>query len=116
MKDHTIGDLDNRQLLIRTYGPFQFQSFRGGDWRFRPLLLLNPLRWIRAIMERNNWGFWVRKNPYMTHRCYCPTGSSIDGRIVVCGFGLSFWYSRFTGGIPCACDKMIATLLEEVEE
>ena len=113
MKDYTIGSLDNRQLHIRTYGPWQFRSFRGGRWQFRPLLLLNPLRWVRAITNWRNWYAWVRRYINMSHRCYCPTGSSIDGRIVACGFGLSFWYSRFTGEMPCACDQITATLFEE---
>ena len=113
MKEYTIGNLDNRQLHIRTYGPWELRSFHGGHWRLKPALMLNPRRWFKVIMNRDNWYSSIRRYVGSTHRCYCPTGSSIDGRIVVCGFGLSFWYSRFTGDVPCACDEITATLFEE---
>ena len=113
MKDYTIGILDNRQLRIRTYTPCEFNSWRGGSWQYRSSLLLNPIRWMRAIKNRYNWDFWLRRCVDITHRCYCPTGNIIDGRIVVCGFGMTFWYSRFTGTIPCACDEMMAAMYDE---
>ena len=113
--DYTIGTLDNRQLHIRTYSPFQFRSFVGGCWKFRPLLLLSPIRWVRAIKERGNWCFWVRRGTNVSHRCYCPTGSVVDGRIVACGFGLTFWHSRFTGIVPCVCDKAMSEMFPEEE-
>ena len=46
-------------------------------------------------------------------RCYCPgMGWHHDLKIVLFGYGVIVWVSRYTGEVPCECDKMIAEIWE----
>ena len=111
MLERTWGSSDRTQLLVRVFIPFEFKRYGASGWRLRPLCLLNPRRWWRALRSPWNWRFRSRYMREVNHRCYCPTGASWDGNITVAGWGLSWWWSHYNGEIPCACERA----LEEME-
>ena len=111
MDDTNFGNLNSRQLTLRWLVPFSFQRWNGGNWVFSPLRMLNPVRWWRAIRTRCNWSLWCGFYRDANHRCWCMTGSMFDGRLCVAGWGVVWFYSHFTGEVPCPCDKAV----EEME-
>jgi hypothetical protein len=112
--DWNFGSVNSRQLTLRWIINWRFQRLdyeRG--FVFAPWRLLNPLQWIRSACCLENWRFWCVRHVGSTHRCYCPDGSSIDGSLVLAGFGVVWFYSHYTGEIPCWCDKALADIEEE---
>lgn len=115
MADVIFGSVDSRELHLRYFAPLTFQVWDQGGFRIAPLRLLNPLRWWRTATVRDNWRLELRRHVDANHRCYCQSGTSIDGAVVICGFGLLFWYSNFTDDVPCPCDIAMERLREESE-
>lgn len=117
--DIIFGSVASRQLHLSLYAPWQFKSYTDEkgfwfDWR----RLANPVRWWRTIFRRENWEFWMRWWKHINHRCYCQNENdfAFDGHIVVAGWGLVWWYSRYTGEVPCTCDKIIAEMFPDEDE
>lgn len=99
MKDWRIGSIDRRQLTLRWLAPFEF---RHNWWR-----VLDPRAWWRAARSRDNWELDWSCHDDVSHRCYCPEGWLCDGRLVVGGFGVIWFYSSYTGELPCPCDQVV---------
>lgn len=116
MNEINIGSVNKRQLTLRWYLPREFErwDFDRGFF-FAPLRMLSPVRWWKAATSRHNWAFECKRHVGVNHRCYCATGSLIDGRIKICGFALCWWFSDYRGPVPCWCDKAIVELAEEME-
>lgn len=108
MIDQTFGNLDGRHLHLRWLSPCAFDAWDGKTWRFSWLRLLSLSRWLSAARDSLAWRFGVRRFQDRTGRCYCPTGHSVDGELVLCGFGVLVWYSHFIGKTPCVCDCVMA--------
>ena len=92
MKEFRIGTASKAEFLIRFYSSGWstfWKTVRYGDYSF-------GLRHYRG---------------YNT-RCYCPVGFSGTVRVVIAGYGFTAWWTRFTGSIPCECDKIAAEVLE----
>jgi hypothetical protein len=105
MTEWNFGSLSKRQLCVRLYAPSAMDEWRSvGGFCFAPLNLLSARCWWRATFSRWNWSFWTTRHKGCTHRCYCETGSLFDGRLCVAGFGVTWFYSHFTGDLPCPCD------------
>ena len=105
--DWHYGSLNGRELTLRWHVPFSFREWVNGRWYFAPIKMLNPVRWWRAARDKWNWRMRCRRLVGATHRCYCDTGSMIDGSLIVFGFGVTWFYSHFTGSVPCPCDEAI---------
>lgn len=86
-----FGSLSNRELTVLLSTP---------SWR-----------WWRPF-SRSSWSFWWVLHRNASHRCYCPEGTMFDGRLCVAGFNMTWYYSHYTGEMPCVCDRTI----EEFEE
>lgn len=104
MTDIDFGSLDRRQLTLRPFSSLAFSRLGPNGFVLSWRELLNPLNWFHAARVRDNWRLEARYHRQCTHRCYCPTGSSFDGSIVACGFGVVWFYSHYTGQVPCVCD------------
>jgi len=106
-----IGNHDKQHFMLRWFLPYSFCEYDRGQFRFRWLKTLNIQNWIRDRPWRHmqSWYFWFARHSF-SNRCYCEVGYSFRLQITVCGFGLSFWYSNYTGPIPCICDEVIAEL------
>ncbi len=117
MRDTNFGSLSGRQLTLRWIVPWSFQRWNGYQFAFTPWRLLNPLCWVRAIVK-GDYDLWWRLHRDCNHRCYCPVGVSFDGSIKAAGWGVIWFYSHYTGEVPCWCDKAIAAEFggEEEEE
>lgn len=115
MKDLNFGSVNSRELTLRFWMPYEFQEWCDGVFRLAPWKLLDPLRWFRTATYRNSWLVECYRHTESTHRCWCPTGSRIGGAIVICGFGVRWFYSHYTGEIPCPCDLAMDELREELE-
>lgn len=83
MKRLTFGRLSGRQFDFALYAP--------KTWR--------------AMFWRSSWAFSWTLHRDVNHRCYCQCGTMFDGRLVLAGLGVTWWYSRFTGSTPCPCDE-----------
>ena len=94
MGDWNFGRLDGRQLTLRWNRPI----FLSLGWKSLGY-------WWSVIRSRWNWELSCRRHVGATHRCYCDTGSMVDGRVCVAGFGVTWFYSHYTGPVPCWCDK-----------
>lgn len=117
--DTTFGNLDGRQLTLRWITPFAFHVWTGSDWRFSWRELLRPrlwFLWLRALRYWTNWRVGCRRQVGNTHRCYCPDGWLLDGELVIAGWGLIWFYSHYTGEVPCTCDKVIAEMFPNEEQ
>lgn len=88
------------------------QHFGSLDRRSLQLLWFAPCAW-RAVFTRSNWRAWLIRQPGNNHRCHCPVGTLIDGSLVLAGFGVTFFYSHYTGEVPCWCDKVLSEMEEE---
>ncbi len=86
MKEINIGTLGNRQLCVLFYNAYNERSF------------------------------WVKRFNDGSHRCYCPSGKIIDGRICFMGIGITFFYSHYWGDVPCVCDKIVEEFMSEVND
>ena len=116
MQDKQFGSLSGKQLHLRWFTPCVFERWTGHGFALSPWRLLNPRRWFRAVFNRGHYNFWWRFDRETNSRCWCPVGSLFRGRIEVAGFGLLWWYSVFTGDVPCPCDVAFGELEEEQEE
>lgn len=116
MTEIRFGNLNARELDLRFYAPLVFTRWIEGEWTVSVWKLLNPANWYRAIFSRWNYGFSWTHHRNNNHRCYCPVGRLFDGRICIAGFGVSWFYSRYSGEIPCTCDKVFAEMFPETEE
>lgn len=121
MADYTIGSINKRELRLRWIVPWVFKvwdsHYRDATWfrgsfLFAPGRMWHPIRWWKAITQKASWSFACNRIVGATHRCYCATGSLIDGRIILFGFGVVWFYSHFTGEIPCSCDEARGEILE----
>jgi hypothetical protein len=112
MADYCWGSLGRRQLHIRTLVPSCVTVWDGYQFRFSWRRALSPFRLIRSIFNRHHWSLWAKRWRGINHRCYCDSGSCIDGRIELAGYGVLFWYSNYTGKIPCWCDQALAEMQE----
>lgn len=112
MNEYHFGLLDKRELTLRWYAPLTFCDWTPeSSFRFSWHRLLNPRRWLDTASSISSWRVECRRYGYMNHRCWCGVGSMIDGCIVVCGFGLQWFLSDFTGGdVPCPCDNVLAAM------
>lgn len=106
-RDINFGQLNDRQLTLRPIFPCEFCELAGFRWRLSARRLLSPRQWWRAVLNPWNWRLWVRRVRGATHRCYCRDGWLFDGSIVVAGFGMVWFYSHYTGEVPCTCDKVM---------
>jgi hypothetical protein len=114
--DTTFGSLDNRELTLRWISPFAFDRWTGRQWSFSWRELLRWRSWrcyLKALFNRESWRVGFKRFQRSTHRCWCPDGTMIDGECVLFGFGFIWFYSHYTGEIPCTCDKAIAELFPE---
>lgn len=110
MADIHFGSIDSRELHLRFFAPQAFYAWDGRDFRLSVWRLLNPRRWLKAAICRCSWRIWCKRWSGMNHRCYCQTGVMCDGTVVLCGFGMLWFYSRFDGDIPCWCDRALENL------
>lgn len=110
-----FGSLSKRQLHLRWFVPYEFQDFTDRGFALSWRKLVNPRNWLRAIFRRSHWEFWWRRHTESTHRCYCSTGWSFDGGIRIAGWSLQWFYSHFTGNVPCPCDVYFDGEEEESE-
>lgn len=110
--DKTYGSIDRRQIKIRRIKPSWFCDWdnQSYGWRISLKKLLNPHHWFKVVRNSESWSFQIRRFRGSNHRCYCSTGTSCDGRLVLFGFGLAWFYSNFTGDLPCHCDAVIDEL------
>lgn len=88
MMEYDFGDIDHTHLRIRLYA--------------------SP-----RIFSRYAYDFRACYFPRGNHRCYCPHGFMLDGRIVVFGFGVTWFLSHYNGEIPCTCDRALAEIRKE---
>ena len=74
-------------------------------------------RWLHLILywnRPNGSEFSLRKFSNYNHRCYCPVGHAIDGKIRIHRIGgVVFWYSYYPGPVPCHCDKVIRLFMNQ---
>lgn len=103
MLEYNFGQLSKRQLCLRFFVPLVMCDWCDDGWRVSLVKLLNPRRWLNTI-RWNNWRCNMARHAHVQHRCYCPTGWLFDGHISAAGFGVSWFYSSFTGKTPCPCD------------
>ena len=115
MRDIVFGSIDRREIRIRCYTPIVMSRWDGSEFVLSWSRIFNPILWIKSAMWRNNWRAECRVFKNSNHRCDCQTGNSCDGALMLCGFGAVWWYSRFTGEIPCSCDEMIKELFEDTD-
>lgn len=104
---HNWGSVDGRQLSFNLHVPWRMKSY-DREWSWRKAA--NPLNWWRTVRDKYEWAFWWTFQRGSNHRCYCREGVLFDGRMVVAGFGLNWWYQNYTGPVPCVCDEVIAEL------
>lgn len=107
MRDIHFGRLDRVQLTLRPWVPYCFTDWVGHDWRFSWPLLLSLRAWRR--LPWREWRFWFVTHRCCNHRCYCP-GTTFDGSLVICGFGIGWFLSSYTGPVPCPCDEVCEQL------
>lgn len=84
MKEFNFGSVSRRHLRVRLYTSswsFPKYLFKDHDFRF------------------------VCHNK-VNSRCYCEQGQYAFFRTLICGTGISAWYSNYQGPIPCECDKI----------
>lgn len=112
MRDLQFGSSDSRHLQLRLFAPLDFSRWHGHGFRFSVWRLFNPRNWLRAACCRDNWRCGCRVWRDCNDRCYCPVGVSINGAIVLCGFGLMWFYSFYDGEIPCRCDRVLEDISE----
>ena len=113
MIEHRFGRIDKRELCLRWIVPLRFceWSSESYDWRLSWRRMFKPSLWLRAVTSRYDWRLsWKRRQG--NHRCYCQEGMMFDGNILLAGWGLTWFYSNYTGEIPCWCDKAIEELAE----
>ena len=120
-----FGDIDRRHLTLRWFVPYSFREYRWiprgvgedvkvyGNDHLSILKIFSPRNWIRAVFRRSNWACSIMFFNASTHRCWCDEGCACDGRIVMAGFGLVWFYSHHTGVVPCPCDDHDEVSLEE---
>lgn len=94
-------------------GDYVWGSLSGRWLMVRPVLPMEP--WWRAAFRRTGWRVWARVFRRDQHRCYCPEGWAFDGHVVIAGVGLQWFYSRYTGTVPCVCDEALQRWREERE-
>ena len=112
--DYVWGNVDSRELTLRPITPLQmceWHPIRG--FRFTARSLLVPRNWWKTAKDRWSWCWELRFYRDSNHRCWCAVGRRVFWRVVVCGFGFVIFYSRFTGSVPCPCDKAIEEVKEE---
>ena len=113
MSEHNFGSIDGAQLCLRLSASPAFDApSPDGWWRFSPRKLLDWRAWKSSTFRRCNWSFWWVFHRHANHRCWCPEGTRFDGRLCMAGFGVNWFYSRYTGELPCVCDRSS----EEFEE
>ena len=115
-RDINFGSLDRRQLCLRPIVPVWFRKWNGHTFVFHWPHMLSPVRWWRTLKDKYGWQFSCHRLVGGTHRCWCGDGSMIDGRLVMFGFGVLWFYSHYTGEVPCHCDEAIAALDDEEAE
>lgn len=108
MAEYFFGDIDHRQLHLRTMTPLAMQCWNGSSWVFSWRRLFRLASWWSAIRSRSNWQVWCRYYGSMNHRCWCCEGTSCDGVIMLAGFGVRWFYSNYTGEVPCVCDRALS--------
>jgi hypothetical protein len=92
MTEWNFGRLSGRQLTLRWYAPYSWWGDAFSRWGY-------DFQWVYHL--NNN------------HRCYCAVGTLFDGRLCIAGWGVSWFYSHFTGEVPCVCDRTMAELFPE---
>lgn len=115
MTELRFGSIDKRELCLRFFAPYCFQRFTPTGFRFAPLRLLNPVNWWRAIGPRDNWELHWHRHNNATHRCWCDEGWLFDGNIRVAGFGVVWFYHKYTGKIPCPCNEAMDEVFGDEE-
>jgi hypothetical protein len=112
MRDLNLGSINGRQLCLRFFAPLALAEWRSvGGFSFSWRRFLTPSRLLRTTFTRSNWRFWAHRCNWATHRCWCSTGSLCDGNVTIAGFGVTWFYSHFTGETPCPCD-VVSTEVE----
>jgi len=102
--DWHFGSLNKRELTIRPIVSIYFRKWDGGLFSLSWSKLLSPVAWWKVLRDRWSWRASARYFNGATHRCYCDTGTMFDGDLVLFGFGFLWFYSNFTGSVPCPCD------------
>src|SRR3972149_762505 len=108
MNELTFGTLNRRQLNVRWRAPLTFYDYDDatGPPHFAWRKLLSLRRWLKVAALKRSSSIWCRRFEGRSHRCYCPEGTMIDGWVVVCGFGVWWYYSDYRGKVPCVCDRV----------
>lgn len=109
LNDINIGSVDRRQLTLRPLVPWSMMDFSDFGWRLSWRRLVSPSAWWRAL-RYGEWRLECRRRANNNHRCYCGVGCLIDGSVLICGFGVAWFYSWYPGPVPCWCDRAIAEL------
>lgn len=60
-------------------------------------------QWWKRLFYKSEYDFDLRCVKG-SHRCWCMDGFSFDGRIVIAGFGIVWFFSHWPGRFPCSCD------------
>jgi hypothetical protein len=119
MIERNYGSHDGRQLCLRWFVPCWFCRWEGksfvGRWRMDWKALLSLDNWRRAWKYETDNRFSARRYAHSTHRCYCATGWSYDGSMSLMGFQVQWFYSHFTGKLPCPCDEAFEEMEAEDE-
>lgn len=88
MKEYTFGNLNRHHLLARFW----------------------YTRW-NSVFNLKNYSMCISKREF-SGRCYCP-GFELIIHIGFGKLGASFWYSIYSGEVPCSCDEALSKFLHE---
>lgn len=108
--ERKYGSLDATELHLRWILPVRFCEWQGLELRFSWSRAMNPLNWFRRGFCRSNWRLFAKYRRGINHRCYCDSGALCDGCVMVGGFGLQWFWSRYDGPSPCCCDNAISEM------
>lgn len=111
MRDIHFGSDDAVRLTVRLFSPLIAQQWNGWSWVFSWSQMRNPRTWWRLLRE--TWDFHVHGSRHANHRCWCPVGTLLDGRLVAFGFGVTWFFHSYRGPVPCPCDEAIAELFPD---
>lgn len=115
MLECNYGSLSGRQLCLRWFTPYSFQYWDGSCWRFAWRSLLSWRAWRSGLREYEPFAFRMHRHAHSTHRCYCQTGWLFDGNVRFAGFCFQWFYSHYTGPVPCPCDEAFDEMFGEEE-
>lgn len=116
MYEKRFGSIDGRSLHLRWDVPWQFRRYDGGGHRFAPWRLLDPRRWWRSVFNRHCYLWSVYGHRNCNGRCWCPVGEICNANIHFAGWIIQWFYSHYTGEVPCCCDRAIEAMSDKQDE